>query len=108
MNVEEKFLVEAKRNLWIFARLGYQRKETETLSELQDRIRQDMPELFEGKAELQLFKGYEEYLYRTGEVTVEVLKAVIKERKELLFVVKEDSRGHYYVLKLRMWLSLVW
>lgn len=108
MTIEEKFLVEAKRSLWIFARLGYRREEAETLSELQERIRRDIPELFEEKNELQLFKGYEEYLYRTKEVTETVLKAAIAERKALLKVVKEESRGQYCMLKLRMWMSLVW
>lgn len=108
MSLEEKFLVEVKRNLWIFARLGYKREEAETLSEVQDRIRQDVPELFAQKEELQLFTGYEEYLYRTKEVTDAILKAIIEEQKELLVVVKEGNRGYYYMLKLRMWLSPVW
>ena len=107
MTIEEKFLVEVKRNLWIFARLGYRREDADTLSELQDRIRQDIPGLFVNKNRLQMFKAYEEYLYRTKEVTRDVLKETIEERKELLGIVKEEDKGHYYMLKVMMWLSLV-
>lgn len=108
MNTENKFLVEVRRNLWLLTRLGYKREEAETLSELQDRIREDIPELFESKGELVFFKGYEEYLYRSNIITEEVLQNTIKERKELLSLVKEESRWLYSILRLRMWLSISW
>ncbi len=108
MNTEEKFLVEAKRNLWVFAHLGYKRAMSETLSELQKRIREDYPKLFETKQELVFLKGYQEYLYRSAEISEAVLKEAIRERKELLSLVKEEHRWFYYTLVIRMVFSPMW
>ena len=108
MNREEQFLVEAKRNLWIFARLGYKREISETLSELQERIHVDYPKLFEGKQELVFLKGYQEYLYRQNEISEEILKETIREREELLALIKEEHRWFYYTLVVGIILSPVW
>jgi len=108
MNREEQFLVEAKRNLWIFARLGYKREISETLSELQERIHVDYPKLFEGKLELVFLKGYQEYLYRQNEISEEILKETIREREELLALIKEEHRWFYYTLVVGIILSPVW
>ncbi len=108
MNREEKFLVEAKRNLWVFAHLGHKREISETLSELQERIRVDYPKLFEEKRELVFLKGYQEYLYRNNEISEEILIETIEERKELLCLIKEEHRWFYYTLVIRMMLSPMW
>ena len=108
MSTEGKFEVEVRRNLWLFARLGYKREEAETLSELQDRIRQDIPELFENKRELVFFKGYEEYLYRLNEISLPVLNEAIRERQEILLLIKNESPWQYHMLRLRMWFSMIW
>ena len=105
---EEKFLVEAKRNLWVFAQLGYKRSQSETLSELQERIRGDYPQLFGEKQELVFLKGYQEYLYRKDEISEEILKESIGERKELLCLVRKEHRWFYCTLIIRMILSPMW
>lgn len=45
MLVEEKFLVEVRKNLWLLSKLGYIRKETETLEEFQSRIINELSQL---------------------------------------------------------------
>ncbi len=104
MSGEEKFLVEVKRNLRLFARLDCRRRETETLSELQEQIRETLPELMVNKTEWQFLKGYEEYLYRKAEVSDALLQESIEEREQILEWLKESNRGYYYVI--RVWLFL--
>lgn len=108
MNRDEKFLVEAKRNLWVFAQLGYKRPMSETLSELQERIQENYPELFEDKKELVFLKGYQEFLYRNNEISEEILKETIAEREELLYLIKEEHGWVYYSLLIKMFLSPIW
>ncbi len=108
MSKEEKFLVEAKRNLWVLGHLGYKRAVSETLSELQERIREDYPELFEAKQEMVFLKGYQEYLYRRDQISEDILKETTRERKELLSLIREERRWFYYTLVIRMVLSPVW
>ena len=108
MSREEKFLIEAKRNLWVFAHLGHKREVSETLSELQERIRVEYPKLFGEKQEMVFLKGYQEYLYRNNEITEKILRETIEERKELLCLIKKERRWFYYTLVFRMMLSPMW
>lgn len=108
MSREDKFLIEAKRNLWLFAQLGCKRSVSETLSELQERIRSDYPQLFEEKQELVFFKGYQEYLYRKNEISEEILIVTIGERKKLLDMVRKERRWFYCTLVIRMILNPMW
>lgn len=108
MNREEKFLVEAKRNLWIFAHLGHKRGISETLSELQEKIREDYPILFEEKQELVFLRGYQEYLYRRNQISPEILDETKKEREKLLYIIKKEHIWIYYTLLIRMLFSPLW
>ena len=64
MTVEEKFLVEVRKKIWLLSKLGYIRKDTETLEELQNRVLEGLSQLFLLKEELVFLRGYEEYLYQ--------------------------------------------
>ena len=106
MSTEQKFEVEIKRILWLFARLDCRRKENETLSELAVRIEEVLPELAKRKGKWCFIDEYEEYLYRTGQVTSMVLEKCISEREELLDWMKEERKGYYYLLRLWLFFSM--
>lgn len=53
-------------------------------------------------------KGYQEYLYRRDEISEEILKESIGERKELLCLVRKEHRWLYCTLIIRMILSPMW
>jgi len=96
MNIESRFLVEIRKNLWIFARLGYRRGKAETLSELQERIRAGHPQWLEERKNFVCFEAYQEFLYRGANVTEKLLQEIQKETKELLLAVKEEHKLTYW------------
>ncbi len=98
MSTEKKFLVEVRRNLWIFARLGYRRKEFETWSELQERIRKNKMHWMDEKKEFVFLKIYQEYLYRNEEISERLLQETQEETKDLLLKIKKDNKRAYYVI----------
>ncbi len=106
MSTEDKFLVEVKRNLRLFAGLGCKRGETETLSELQERIRENLPELMQKRKEWQFIMGYEEFLYRKAEVSDIVLQESIRERAMVLQWLKENNKGYYYMICVWLFLTM--
>ncbi|MBQ7933524.1 MAG: hypothetical protein IJ327_01875, partial [Lachnospiraceae bacterium] len=93
---------EVKRNLWIWAKLGYKRGEAETLNELEQRIRQGIPQLAEQKAKWTFIRGYQEYLYRKDEVSRGLLEETITERELLLDWVKGTEKWQYYLIRFRL------
>lgn len=102
MTPKEKFVTEVKRNLWIWAKLGYKREQGETLSELEGRVRQGIPLLAERKAQWSFIRGYQEYLYRKDEVSAELLKETIAERELLLEWLKDSQKWQYYLIRFRL------
>lgn len=102
MTVEERFLAEVRKNLWLLSRLGYKRKDTETLEELQNRVLSGLPQAFPVRTELVFLRGYEEYLYRRKEVQEETLRAAVIERRELMQWIKEEKRLYFYTLAVRV------
>lgn len=105
MSTEQKFEVEVKRNLWLFARLDCKREETETLSELQVRITETLPELAKRRSTWYFIKRYEEYLYRKAQVSENILEECIAERKEILSWIKETRKGYYYLIWIWLYFS---
>lgn len=114
MSAENKFLVEVRRSLWIFARLGYKRKENETLSELQEKVIAGSPYLLQecaeevagnmaAKKEFVFLKAYEEYLYRQETVANELLTEIQAEGEELLRRIKEEKKRTYYWIRIALW-----
>ncbi len=106
MSAERKFLVEVRRNLWILARFGYRRTESETLNELQERIRKSRPHWFEKKKEFVFLKAYEEHLYRDSEVSDKLLREIREETTELLALIKAENKWTYYVVRVALWLRM--
>ncbi len=113
MSTEKKFLAEVKRSLWIFAGLGYKRKENETLSELQKRVIADSPYLLgkkedgnKAKKEFAFLRAYEEYLYRKEQISEESLKEIQAEGKELLDLIKEEQKRTYLWLRIALWFRI--
>lgn len=102
MTVEERFLVEVRKNLWFLSKLGYVRQNTETLEELQKRVICSLPQLFQSRKEIIFLRGYEEYLYRRSEVQKDILNKAISEREEILQWIKSEKRLYYYIMMLRL------
>ena len=102
MTVEERFLIEVRKNLWLLTRLGYTRRETETLEELQNRVLCGLAQAFPLKEELIFLRGYEEYLYRKREVQEGVFREAIAEREGLLRWLKQEKRVYFYTLCVRL------
>ncbi len=106
MSTEQKFEVEVRKNLWLFARLDCKRRETETLSELQVRIKETLPELAKRRGTWYFIERYEEYLYRKAQVSAEVLEECVGERKEILAWIKETRKGYYYLIRVWLYFSM--
>lgn len=102
MTVEERFLVEVRKNLWLLSKLGYVRQNTETLEELQKRVICSLPQLFQSRKEIIFLRGYEEYLYRRSEVQKDILNKAISEREEILQWIKSEKRLYFYIMMLRL------
>ena len=51
MSVEQQYVTEVKRNLWLLEKIGYKREISETLSELQERVTKELAEVFETEAD---------------------------------------------------------
>lgn len=100
LTTTQKFLVVVRRMMWIFARLGYRRLETETLREWQERVREAFPQLLPETSGFVFIRGYEEYLYRGGEVSVEMLCQTIEEKRALLLWLREERKWQYYMIKI--------
>lgn len=100
-SIDQKFLAHVKRNMWIWSRLGYGRKDAETLEELQERIIQGFPVWMEERTEWIFLKGYQEYLYRSEVVSQKLLEQTIAESAFLLEWLKKERKWQYLIVKLR-------
>lgn len=101
MNPEDKFLTEVKKNLWVFAGLGYKREETETLNELKIRILEEKS-ITVVEEELAFLEHYQNYLYGSIQITEQILDKTIQIRKKLLLQIKQERKLFYMFLILRM------
>ncbi len=102
LSVEQKYVTEVKRNLWLLERLGYKRETSETLSELQDKISKEFSEVFHSKQDLYFLTAYEEYLYGETMVTKQLLKSTVSKREEVLLWLKTENRKQYLWIKFVM------
>lgn len=98
MSVEDKFLVQTKRLLWLLARAGVSRKEEETLEELGKRA-ECSPDI---GISYRTLSAYEAYIYGDHEVTSEMLQEAAAENQRLLMKMKQENPWHYYWILLRM------
>jgi hypothetical protein len=105
LTVEQKYVVEIKRNLWLLEKAGYKREESETLSELQFRIGKELPELFEEQTDRHFLTGYEEYLYGEKVVSNELLESAIVKKEEILLWLKEENKRYYLWVRLLLFVS---
>ncbi|MBQ9123375.1 MAG: transglutaminase domain-containing protein [Lachnospiraceae bacterium] len=106
--LSRQFEIYVKRLLWIWSRLGYQRKEEETLQELQDRIRENEAEVITGQDKLQSLRKaeflqmYQDYLYGDLCVTKEQVAKLKEEERNLLGYLKKHRRWLFVFTWLRM------
>ena len=105
MTTEQKFLVEVNRNLWLCEKLGCKRAENETLSELQDKMRERFPDLVKENEGFVFLRMYQEYLYRCNKVSEEVLRESILERELLLNYIRQERRWYYHFLRIKLFFT---
>ena len=98
MSMEDKFIVEVKRNLWLLSFLGYVRRDDETIAELQQRVKENLPE----DLNLQYMTFYEEQRYGSWTITEEMLEITKEEHKQLLMWLKQTRHWYYYYILLRL------
>ena len=97
MSLEERFMLEVKKNLWLLSRLHMERNQAETLEEFKERINLSIPEI------KILFIDYlEEHIYGNREIDQKVLQIVVEERIQILMWIREERRLYYYWLNLIM------
>ena len=80
MNVEQKYLVQVKRNLKLLSKLGLVRKEEETIEEFEKRIRMELSE----EHKFYFLELHEKFLYGTFEIDEESIQLVLQEQEKLL------------------------
>lgn len=107
MDVTGKFRMEIAVNLRVLGLLGLRREEGETLQEFRERAVQgdllrDDGESAESLCTLQCIIDYEEILYGEKAAAQGMLQNVIRERKELLTVLRKRKRWRYVFLRWRL------
>ena len=102
LSVEQKYVIEVKQNLWLLEKIGYKRADSETLSELQDIISKELPEVFATKQDRYFLTGYEKYLYGEEEVSEQLLQSAIAKREDMLIWLKKENKRYYYFIKFLM------
>ena len=99
MSVEDKFLVQTGRLLWLLSQAGVRRKEEETLEELGKRAESSL----DGSLSFHTLTSYEAFIYGDYEITSEMLQEAATENQGLLMKMKQDSPWHYYWILLRIY-----
>lgn len=90
MNEEQKYLAEIRKNFKILAWLSVERKEGETLEELQERA----------GIELHFLNQYESFLYGNRKADGEMIQLVKEEQTGLLHILKEKRRPLYWYYRI--------
>lgn len=104
MGIEDRFLMQYKKNMWILAGMGYKRRESETLDELQARISESIPEFMENRQGFVFMESYQEYLYAGKEITSMMLEECKQEGEALLIWLKDKNKWYYLALCLVLWI----
>ncbi len=102
MSLEQQYLFELKKNLWLLARLGLRRTPEETLQEFSKRVTEKLQQNLIMGSSLQWIQGFEEYLYGEQKITKEMKDMVICESEQLLFELKNQKKTYYYYILARM------
>ena len=89
-----KFRMEIAVNLRALGLLGLRREEGETLQEFRERA--------ESLCALQCISDYEEILYGEKAAGQEMLETAVRERKELLAVLRERKKWRYVLFLCRL------
>lgn len=98
MDDSQKYMVEIHRNLKILARLGFVRKEGETLEELQNRMNVGLGQ----EEKFGFIENYEECLYGMRMADCEMLQQVKGEQNRLLQLLKQKKRWTYLYYSIFM------
>ena len=104
---QARFEKRVRRLLWIWSKLGYSRREEETLQELKERIETDWkPEWSllqkeEPWRKAMFLQSYQEYLYGNASVTSQQVEDILEEEKMLMEYLKEKRRWIYLLAWLR-------
>lgn len=102
-SLEEKFYVQVGQNMRMLAFLGYDRRENETLEELQKRAWAIMEEEdTEEKPRFLFLQFYEEVLYGGHPVEEDMLKTVLLEKEYLLRLLKKWKPLCYFYCRFVM------
>lgn len=102
MSMEQQYLFEVKKNLWLLARLGLRRAAEETLQEFAEHATEKLGQGLTIECSWQWVQSYEEYLYGSAEATEEIRCLVLQEREQLLFQLKNQKKVYYYYILARM------
>ncbi len=97
MSIEEQFVVEMKKSLWLLSKMNIEREPYETLQELKKRGEKELP-----KVKLDFIEFFEAYVYGNEYITKDMLKTTIHQQQELLLWHKNDRKWHYYWLRFMM------
>lgn len=105
LSAEQKYVAEVKRNLWVLAKVGFKREDSETLSELQSRITKELPEVFTDRKDWHFLTVYEEFLYGEAQVSADLLKEATAKRGEVLLWLKAENKKYYLWIRLLLFVS---
>lgn len=100
MDPAEKLKVEVRQNFRILSWLGLKREDQETLQELRERGTMTL-----GFTSLQFIEDYEDVLYGGKKVGAEAIERVMREREQLLGLIREEKKLMYVFYWMRMFLG---
>lgn len=100
--LEQQYLFEIKKSLWLLMRLGITRAKEETLQEFTERATEKLQQDLTIDCSWQWIQSYEVYLYRSADATEDMRKIVLWEREQLLSQLKNQKKVYYYYILVRM------
>jgi len=97
MSLDEQFMAEVKKNLWLLSRLHIERSTAETLHELKLHCEHQIPEV-----KMTFIDHLEDYIYGNQQITSSIIEQTIKEQKQILDWIKEERKWTYYWIRIIM------
>lgn len=88
---EKRYYYKVARNLKLLGKLGFKMKDTETLTEFLEQVR----EAEQLTAKLDFVQSYEEVIYGDKEIDNQIIATVDEGYEELLTIFKEKSKIKY-------------
>jgi len=105
MTIEQRFLVEIRRNLRVLTLLGGRRMENQTLQEWMETLYLVLPQhLVVGKNGMSI-ELYQKYIYSNLVVSEDLLQQLIVERKSILVWAKQEKKAVYYRIRLYLFVD---